>query len=83
MFIVRVTAVIVEPAGISGNIKREHTAAEFTHSVLTGEEVQTSAVAVIAFSRVILVEGVVFAWRDGGHLSGQRGGTGTAKHSYQ
>jgi hypothetical protein len=40
----------------SGDVEGEHTAAEFTHAVLTGEEVKTSAVAMIALGRVVLVE---------------------------
>jgi hypothetical protein len=56
MFVDRLTAVIVEPAGIVAAMSNANTpAAKFTHAVLTGEEVKTSAVAVIAFSRIVLV----------------------------
>ena len=36
----------------SRNIEGDHTAAEFTHAILAGEEVKTSAVAVVALSRI-------------------------------
>ena len=48
----------------SRNIEREHAAAKFTHAVLTGEEVKTSAVAVVALVGIIFVECIVFAGGD-------------------
>ena len=65
MFMVRLTAVIVEPAGIVPAMSNANTPRrKFTHAVLTGEEVKTSAVAVIALSRVVLVKCVVLAGND-------------------
>ena len=56
MFMVRLTAVIVEQAGIVAAMSNANTPRPSSpHPVLTGEEVKTSAVAVIAFSRIVLV----------------------------
>src|SRR5262249_54907761 len=61
----------------SRNIEREYAAAEFTHAILTSEEVKASAIAVIAFCRIVLIKRVVFARvdNDNGRTSGHNTGT--------
>ena len=62
MFMLRLTAVIVEPGRNSSSyVERKHAAAKFTHAVLTGEEMKTRAVTGIAINRIILIKSVVFA----------------------
>ena len=39
----------------SGNIECDYAAAKLTHAVLAGEEVKTSAIAVVALSGIVLV----------------------------
>ena len=65
----------------SSNIEREHAAPEFTHAVLTGEEVKTSAVAVVALSRIVLVESVVLAGRNADHGRASRAGADTTERA--
>ena len=62
IFMLRLTAVIVEPGGILPAISNASTPRRSSLiAVLTGEEMKTSAVAVVALSRIVLVESIVLA----------------------
>ena len=81
---VRLTAVIVEPAGMLPVMSNASTpAAEFTHPCHTDKEMQSNAVAVITFSRIVLIKRIVFAWSDADDRGGRGRGSGKAKRNHE
>ena len=65
----------------SRDVEGEHASAEFTHGVLTGKEVKTNAIAVVALSRIVLVERIIFAGNDADSRRVDRTCGSTAKRS--
>jgi hypothetical protein len=63
---------------VSCDVERQHASADQTIVRLTGEKVKTSAVAKVAVSGNVLIEGVILAGVDADHRCARRAGDDAA-----
>jgi hypothetical protein len=67
---------------VSCDVERQHASADQTIVRLTGEKVVAFAVAKVAVSGNVLIEGIIFAGIDADHRSACGDGADTGKHEH-
>jgi hypothetical protein len=68
---------------VSCDVERQDAPADFTHGVLTCEKIIAQSVAKVAFTGIVLVQGIILAGVDADHRGARRAGDYTTNRAYE